>query len=769
MAEPSEGSIGLTIDESTPTWPEPQRTRPGAPNVLYWVIDDTGFGQLSPYGGLIQMPNLQRLVDNGLLYTNFHTTALCSPTRACLLTGRNHHSNHMGNIPEISTGYPGYDARIPFENGLLSEVLAPLGYATYALGKWHLTPQEEMHLADSREHWPLGRGFQRFYGFLPAETNQWYPDLVYDNHAVDPPKTPEEGYHLSEDLSDRAIEFLKDLRAVQPSKPFFLYLAYGANHAPHHAPKEWADKYKGTFDMGWDQYREMVHRRQLEMGILPPGTELSPRDPEVPEWASLSADQKRLYARMMEVYAGYSSHMDHQFGRVLDFLQELGELDNTLIVFVSDNGASAEGGVSGSVNEGIFFNMVPEDLQRNLAQLEELGGPRTYNHYPWGWTWAGNTPFRRWKRETYRGGISDPCVVAWPKGIAAKGEKRSQYVHAIDVVPTVLEVAEAKPPAFIKGVEQAPIEGISFAYTFAQAGAKERHMTQYYEMFAHRSIYHDGWKAVCPWPYNTVLTAAELQRLEREGWELSHVAEDASESHDVAAQYPDKLREMVARWWTEAGKYHVLPLDGRMQLRALDPRPQIDVPRQQYVYYPGCAGIAAEAGVRVLNSAHTIRTEVVIPGEGAEGVLLAEGSRFGGYTFFVKDSKLTYVHNYVGIAQYAVVADAPVPTGEHTFTYSFTPTGQPDFAQGKGTPGKGQLYIDGKLVGEGNIPVTTPIAFGIGGNVLSVGRDDGTSASDAYEPPFAFTGTLKRVVVDVSGQPRPQQRVEEARVAIARH
>jgi arylsulfatase len=776
VAEHFDGVMGRTIDESRPAWPPPIRAAAGAPNILYWVIDDTGFGQLAPFGGLIEMPTLQRLVDAGLQYTNFHTTALCSPTRSCLLTGRNHHSNHMACVTECATGFPGSDGRIPLENGFLSEMLTPHGYAAYAVGKWHLTPDEDNTMGASRERWPLGRGFERFYGFLGGETDQYEPDLVYDNHVVPPPRTAAEGYHLTEDLTDKAIEFIQDLKAVAPSKPFFLYLAYGANHAPHHVPKEWADRYKGRFDIGWDKLREVIHQRQLEMGIIPPGTELSPRDPDVPEWDALSDDQKRLYTRFMEVFAGFSTHMDDHVGRLLTFLEDLGELDNTLIVFVSDNGASAEGGPTGSVNENLFFNMAPDDLQRNLTMLDELGGPLTYNHYPWGWTWAGNTPLRRWKRETYQGGMTDPFVVSWPAGIAARGEKRRQYVHAIDLVPTVLEVLGIAPPEFIKGVPQAPIEGISFAYTFANAGAPSRHLTQYYEMFGHRAIYHDGWKAVCPWPgpsfaeagrgFGEELTATDLARLEATGWELYHVAVDFSESHNVAAAHPDKLREMVARWWTEAGKYNVLPLDGRGQSRLAEQRPQIEAERTHYTYYPGGATIPERQAAIIKNRAHTITAHVEIPAGGAEGVLLQQGGRFGGYAFGLKNNKLHYVHNYLGVARYVISSDRVVAPGAHTLAFAFEKTGEPDIRSGKGAAGIGRLYIDGEQVGEGEIPVTVPVTYALTGGGLTCGRSEGTPVIEGYAPPFAFTGTLKRVVVDVSGAPvRDLER--EGRIAMA--
>ena len=429
-----------------------------------------------------------------------HTTALCSPTRTCILTGRNHHSNGMASITEASTGFPGANANIPFENGFLAETLLEHGYNTYAIGKWHLTPADQISAAGPYDRWPLGRGFERYYGFLGGETHQYYPELVHDNHQVEPPKTPEEGYHVTEDLTDKAISFISSAKQVAPDKPFFMYFCTGAMHAPHHVSTEWSDRYKGKFDDGWEAFREKAFARQKEIGIVPRDAELSRHDPDVPAWASLSDDERRLYARMMEVYAGFLEHTDHHIGRLLDYLEKLGQLENTIVMVISDNGASSEGGPQGSVNENLFFNNVPESLDENLAAIDELGGPTTFNHYAWGWTWAGNTPFRRWKRETYRGGISDPLIVHWPAGIGAKGEVRHQYAHAIDMVPTVLEAAGIEPPASIKGVSQSPIEGVSLAHTFDRSEAESRHNTQYFEMMGHRSIYHDGWRAVCPWP-----------------------------------------------------------------------------------------------------------------------------------------------------------------------------------------------------------------------------------------------------------------------------
>jgi arylsulfatase len=446
------GVIGRTFDQSEPAWPEPNRAKEGAPNVLFIVLDDTGFAQLGCYGSPIQTPNLDALANNGLRYNNMHTTALCSPTRTCILTGRNHHSNAMASITEASTGYPGANGNIPFENGFLSEMLLQQGYNTYAIGKWHLTPADQISAAGPYERWPLGRGFERYYGFLGGETHQYYPELVYDNHQVEPPKTPEEGYHVTEDLVDKAISFIADSKQIAPNKPFFMYFCTGAMHAPHQVRKQWSDKYAGKFDDGWEAYREKAFAKQKELGIAPADAELSRHDPDVPRWDSLADDEKKLYARMMEVFAGFLEHTDFHIGRLLDFLKGIDEFENTLIMVISDNGASSEGGPTGSVNENLFFNNVPESLEENLKKIDELGGPNTFNHYAWGWTWAGNTPFRRWKRETYRGGISDPFFVHYTKGIQAKGEVRTQYVHAIDMLPTVLDMLGIDPPTSIKGL-----------------------------------------------------------------------------------------------------------------------------------------------------------------------------------------------------------------------------------------------------------------------------------------------------------------------------
>jgi arylsulfatase len=761
--------------------PAPERAKAGAPNVLFIVIDDTGFGQLGCYGGPINTPNIDQLAKNGLLYTSMHTTALCSPTRSCILTGRNHHSNAMSCITEGSTGFPGGNGAIPFENGFLSEMLQQHGYATYCIGKWHLTPAEQISAAGPYDRWPLSRGFERYYGFLGGDTHQYYPDLVYDNHQVEPPKTPEQGYHLTEDLADRAIAFIADLKQVAPDKPFFLYFAPGANHAPHHVPKAWADKYKGKFDDGWDKFRERVFAKQKELGIMPKDAVLSRHDPDVQDWDKLPVDQRKLYARMMEVFAGFCEHMDHQVGRLLDFLKGLGQLDNTLIMLISDNGASAEGGPTGSVNENKFFNNVPDDLQQNLAAIDDLGGPKYFNHYAWGWTFAGNTPFRRWKRETYRGGVSDPFIVHWPAGIKAKGEIRQQFAHAIDMVPTVLDALDLEPPATVRGVTQSPIEGVSFAHTFNDGKAEDRHKTQYFEMFAHRSIYKDGWRAVCPVPGPSFteagigfgameLTEDKLRELDAKHWELYDLRKDPTETNNLAAANRDTLIEMIATWYTEAGKYNVLPLDSRGQMRFADERPELTADRQVYTYYPGTQTVPENVAAKVLNRAHSITANVEIPKEGAEGVIVCHGSNVGGYTLFVKDKKLHYVHNYVGAEQFHVESNAAVPEGKVRLRYQFEPTGKPDLAKGKGSPGKAQLYINDTLVGESTLPYTVPLALGLGSGV-AIGRNPGSTISALYQPPFEFTGTIHSVTVDVSGKLLLDTKEHEAalaRVAMAR-
>ena len=753
------GVIGRTTDESSPAWPAAVRPAAGAPNVVMVVLDDTGFGHLGCYGSPIQTPTFDAIAASGVRYSNMHTTALCSPSRSCIINGRNHHSNGMAAITEVATGYPGYNGEIPMENGFLSEILLEHGYNTYMVGKWHLTPSHHETAVGPYDRWPLGRGFQRFYGFLGGDTSQWYPELVYDNHQVEPPRTPEQGYHLTEDLVDKAIGFIADAQQVDPDKPFYLHLCFGATHAPHHVGKEWADRYVGQFDDGWDAYRQLVFARQKELGIVPADAELSRHDPDVPEWDSLSPDARRLASRMMEVFAGFLSHTDHHLGRLLDFLRGLGKLDNTLIMVISDNGASAEGGPTGLTNEAQFFNNAQESLEDSVAVIDEIGGPKHFNHYPWGWTWAGNTPFRRWKRETYRGGVSDPFLVSWPDGVTARGEVRTQFAHAIDMVPTVLDLLQIDAPRSIRGVTQAPFHGVSLGDTLTDATSESPRRTQYFEMFGHRSIYHDGWRAVCPWPgpsfaeataeFGDPITADQLSSLDADGWELYHVAEDFAENHNVADQHRDRLIALIGAWYVEAGKYGVMPIDGSVLARMVVEKPLIAPPRDTYVYYPDTQSIPFFAAPRVLNRPHSITAEVTIPDGGAEGVLLAQGGAPGGYSFYLADGRLRYVHNYVGRALYSVASAEPVPSGDHALRFEFEPTGEPDMAAGRGSPGRIQLYVDGDLVGDAEAPVTIP--FVINPGALSCGQNPGSPVTPDYRSPFPFTGVLHRVTLDVSG------------------
>jgi len=741
------------------------------------LLDDVGFGASSAFGGPCQTPNFDKLAANGLKYNRFHTTALCSPTRQALLTGRNHHSVGMGGITEIATSAPGYNSILPNTCSPIARTLKLNGYSTAQFGKCHEVPVWQTSPMGPFDAWPSGGGgFEYFYGFLGGDTHQYYPELVRDNSQVEPEKTPEEGYHLTVDLVDKAKAMIADAKQVAPNKPFFMYFCTGAMHAPHHVPKEWADRYKGQFDDGWDAYREKVFAKQKEMGIIPPNAVLSRHDPDVPDWHSLSADERTLYARMMEVFAGFLEHTDHYLGELVQFLKDLGEYENTLIMVISDNGASSEGGPTGSVNENKFFNNVPENLAQNLAAIDDIGGPKYFNHYPWGWTHAGNTPFRRWKRETYRGGVSDPFIVSWPQGIQAKGAVRSQYAHAIDMVPTVLEALGLEAPTTIKGVTQSPIEGFSLADSFDQADAPSRHITQYFEMFGHRSLYHDGWRAVCPWPgtsftesglfFGAPISYDKLIELDAHSWELYNLQEDFAETNNLAETERDRLIAMIGMWYVEAGKYKVLPIDSRGTQRFAEERPQIAVDRQRYIYYPGTQVIPANAAPRLLNRSHSVSVEAVVPEAGAEGVLFSMGGNDGGFSFYVQNGKLTYGYNYVTDSYFKVESSQPLPTGHHIFSFQFTPTGPADIAQGRGTPANIKLLVDGQPVAEGDLPVTIPLSLGLGAGV-ALGSDPGSPTMPDYQPPFKFTGEVNRALVDVTGE-AVQDYEERMRIYLAR-
>jgi arylsulfatase len=741
------GRIGRDWRDSEPHWPAEPRPPKDAPNVVLMLLDDVGFAQLGCFGSDLETPTFDRLAAEGLRYTNFYTTALCSPTRACVMTGRNHHSVGMGRITDLARGYPGYSARIPKSCGFLPEMLREQGYAAYACGKWHLTPHEEAHLGASRARWPLGRGFERWYGFFGGETHQFAPALAHDNHFVEAPRSYEDGYHLTEDLADHAIEYLNDLRAVDPEKQFFLYFASGACHSPHQVHQEWIDRYQGRFDIGWDAWREQTYARQLAAGILPKGTELSPRPAWVPAWDSLTPDEQRLHARFMECYAAFLTHTDAQMGRVISFIEELGELDNTLVILLSDNGASSEGGVNGSINDARNWNVMAAGVKEMVARIDELGGPTMHNNYPWGWTMAGNTPLRRWKRETHEGGIADPCVIRWPARIDAVGEVRRQFVHAIDIAPTILDACGIDPPTVLHGIEQKPLEGRSILGTFADGAAPTR-TTQYFEMLGSRAIHHDGWKAVVFKPMGQSYSPEDDpdKPFDDDVWELYHVAQDFSECRNVATERPDKVEELVNLWWAEAEKYQVLPLDNRAAVAMMEPPPSGIPVRSRYVYRPNGGRVPEEVAVDVKGRSHTITAFVEIPRGGAQGALLAMGSILGGYSLFVDDHRLQYVHNHLGRNEDHLVAGKKLPTGACELGFRFE-------SEGRFMGGKAMLTVNGAPVAEGEIAHFTPVRFSITDAGLTCGEDAGSAVTARYQAPFRFTGALHKVVVDVEGEP----------------
>lgn len=715
------GVIGRYGAESTPWWPAPSPS--SQPNVAFIVLDDVGFGHLGCYGSSIETPNIDRLAAGGLRYNNFHTTTLCSPSRACLLTGRNHHSVGMKSISNYDRGFPNGRGAITTAAATLPHLLRAEGYSTYAVGKWHLAPMSESSAAGPFDNWPLGKGFERYYGFLDALTDQFAPVLISDNHHISPHR--DEGYHLSEDLVDRAIAMLRDQHCLMPERPFFLYLAFGACHSPHQAPPAFLAKYRGRFDHGWDEERARVYVRQKAMGIIPPETELAPRNPGVHAWDELPEDQRRVAARLQEAYAAMLDHTDAQIGRFVDFLRELGQLDNTLIVLVSDNGASQEGGPLGIVNEGRFYNQLPADPDYNLAHIEEIGGPSSHTNFPWGWAQVGNTPLKRYKQNTHGGGIRDPLIVHWPEGVSGRGDIRTQFHHITDIAPAVLEVLGLELPAIVQGVPQKPIQGVSMAYTFDQPTASTRKLTQYFEMFGHRAIYHDGWKAVT---YHEPGSSFDDDR-----WELYHVAEDFSECHDLAEEQPAKLREMIERWWTEAGRYGVLPLEDARGA-AGRPRPGSPQDRAHFTYLPGMAHVPTYTAPDTRNRSFTITAVVERASAGDEGVLIAHGGQTGGYSFYIQDNHLCFDYNWAGVVHH-VNSEQPLPVGRQTLRLDFRKTGR--------LAGEAALFLDNERLASGPIPHTLGGMFALEG--LDIGQDSLTPVSDRYQAPFPFAGQIERI------------------------
>ena len=754
MPKPFKGTIKLDVRDSVPDW-DPYvapRAPEGSPNVLVVLYDDTGMAAWSPYGGRVEMPTMQRLADNGLTYTQWHTTALCSPTRSCFLTGRNHHQNGMACITEGAIGFPGGNAHIPPECGTLAEVMRKSGWSTFWVGKNHSVPVDDLAAGSTKETWPLHMGFDRFYGFIGGETNQWYPDLHVDNHQIEQPYTPEEGYHLSKDLADQAIGMIRDVKATAPSRPWFMWFCPGANHAPHHSPQEFIDKYKGAFDDGYEAYRDWVLPRMIEKGILPEGTELSPMNPmpegtyspldDVRPWESLSADEKRLFARMAEVFAGFSEYTDHQVGRIVDYLEKSGQLDNTLVFYCADNGASGEGSPHGSVNENKFFNGWPDEMEENLRLIDDLGSPNTYNHYPTGWAMAFSAPFRMFKRYSYQGGICDPLVVHWPKGIQAKGEVRDQYHHAIDIVPTILECCGLEFPKTLNGHEQVPLPGDSMRYSFDAAEAPTPKERQYYAMLGTRGIWEKGWKAV------TVHgPTSGLGHFDDDQWQLFHTDEDRAEAHDLAQEHPEKLEQLIKAWFEEAEKYQVLPLDDRLPPEILaDPRPQPEPDRDTFVYYPDTSDVPESVAANTRSRSFKILADVELTSPDAEGVIFAHGSRFGGHALFLKEQKLWYVYNFLGIPPEQQFVSGKLEPGKHVLGMEFVKESTGEHGEAHGTT---TLYVDDQAVASG--PMRTQLAqFTLCGDGLCVGRDSADAVSKEYTSPARFKGgTIVQVEVNV--------------------
>jgi arylsulfatase A-like enzyme/catechol 2,3-dioxygenase-like lactoylglutathione lyase family enzyme len=757
MNEDFEGVIRLDVRDSTPDWSpyELKHAPKGAPNVLVVLYDDTGLASWSPFGGRINMPVLQKLADNGLSYSQWHTTALCSPTRSCFLTGRNHHVNRCSAITEGSQGYPGWAARLPAECATIGQVLQDNGYSTFWLGKNHNVPEEDVASGGSRSEWPLQKGFDRFYGFLGGETNNWYPDLVEDNRFIEQPYGPEEGYHLSKDLADQALRMLRDQQATNPSKPWYMWFCPGANHAPHHSPRDYADKYKGMFDDGYEAYRDWVLARMIDKGVLPVGTALTPINPlpddvalpadAVRPWNTLNDDEKRLFARMAEVFAGFSEYTDAQVGRIVDYLELTGQLDNTIIFYCADNGASGEGSPDGSVNENKFFNGYPDELSENLKYLERLGGPDTYNHYPTGWAVAFSAPFQMFKRYAqYSGGTCDPLVIHWPAGIKAKGQVRHQYHHATDIVPTILDVAGLDMPATYRGVDQHPMDGVSMRYSFDDADAPTTKTRQYYAMLGTRGIWENGWKAAAVHaPFSAV------GNYDHDRWELYHVDEDRAESKDLAAEHPEKLKGLIDAWFKEADRNFVLPLDDRtaQEILAVN-RPQSEPRRNRYIYYPGAAPIPEGVAANIRGKSYKIIADVDIS-EDAAGVIFAHGSRFGGHALFIKDNKLHYVYNFLGIKPEQEFVSDQLPAGKHVLGMEFVREKAGEHGESLGTT---TLYVDDQIAAKGSMRAQSG-KFTLSGDGLCVGFDSGDNVSHDYDSPGTFTGgTILGVAIDVSDE-----------------
>ena len=743
------GKIGETLADSIPSYPAPLKAPQGAPNVLVILLDDVGFGHTTTFGGPVPTPTLDRLARNGLMYNTFHTTALCSPTRAALLTGRNHHSVGTGVIIEMGTGFPGYTGIIPQSTAMVPEILRDNGYATAIFGKWHNTPEAEISPAGPFSHWPTGQGFDYFYGFNQGETNQWYPSLYRNVAAVSQPKLPEQGYHFVADMTDETIAWIGNVRAANKDKPWFVYYSSPAAHAPHHAPKEWIDKFKGKFDQGWDKQREITLGEQKKLGIVPQNTKLTPRPKEIPAWDDQPADAKRVYTRLMENYAAYLAYADDQIGRVIDSIEKSGELNNTLIFYiVGDNGPSAEGGLEGTFNEIASLVGFNPGLPAIVKRIDEIGGPQSEPHVPVGWAWAMASPLQ-WTKQvaSHFGGTRNPLVVQWPDGIKAKGELRTQFHHVVDIVPTILEAAHVTAPSVVNGIAQKPIEGVSMVYTFEDAKAKSQRTTQYFEMFANRAIYSDGWVACSRFGVPWNLVGREGNFLDAR-WELYHVEDDFSEADDLAIKNPEKLKQLQALFIEEAKKYNVFPLDSRFSERG-DPRNRsAGEPPTSWTYFGNNVRLAETTGPNIYPNSHTITADLFIPASGVEGVLTAVGGANGGWSLYVQDGKLTYHYNLADFEHYTVQAKDRLPSGKVTVKLEYTANG----LKPGGTLNTGatvRLFADGNLIGEGSVG-SAMLRHGI--EPFEVGRDSISPVSPDYKSKgaFPFTGTIEKIRFDAT-------------------
>jgi arylsulfatase A-like enzyme len=721
------------------------KTPAQAPNVLIVLIDDMGFGQSSAFGGPIHMPNCERMAKGGLRYNQFHTTALCSPTRAALLSGRNHHVNNMGSITETATAFPGQTGQRPNAVAPLAEMLRLNGYSTAAFGKSHETAAWEVSPSGPTDRWPTRSGFDKFYGFIGGEANQWSPAIYEDMTRIEVPKDP--NYHLMTDLANQAIQWIGAQKALTPDKPFFTYFAPGATHAPHHVPKEWIAKYKGKFDQGWDKLREETLARQIKLGVVPAGTKLAPKPEAIKDWDQLGADEKKLFTRQMEIFAGFGEYADAEVGRVIQAIEDLGQLDNTLVFYiVGDNGASAEGTMNGLFNESTYFNGVPETVEEILKHYDELGGPNSYGHYAAGWAVAGDAPFA-WTKQVAGsyGGTRNGMAIHWPKGIKAKGEIRSQWHHVIDIAPTILEAAGLPEPKSVNGTPQTPIEGVSMVYTFADAQAKDRHKTQYFEIFGNRGIYHDGWLAHTV--HRAAWEAKPRRPLLEDVWELYHVAEDFSSANDLAAKNPAKLKELQELFLQEAVKNQVLPIDDRSLERtnaALVGRPDLMAGRTSLTVFEGMIGMTENVFINSKNRSHNITAEVTIPPGGANGVILSQAGRFGGWSLYLKEGKPMYAYNYLGLKVEKVAATEAVPAGNATIRFEFAYDGG-----GLGKGGVGTILVNGKKVAEGRIERTQAMIFSADEGA-DVGQDGETNVTDDYkEGDNKFTGKIRKVTVEL--------------------